>query len=330
MKRISIIIAVAVIILAAVIVLLVMSPGVTDTPVTTGSSTAGTTAKPTQPSSAAGTSLPATTPATVPAVTAPSVSTPVIGANEMIGTLYTRAELDAMDNTRQTFWPDSSEGKRSMRLTAMQRENRDYNVYFMGDKASVAHLTFNCDEEQFTTDSAGEPISYTTIVLNILKNSSVKATFFVSGKFCYNYPQTVQRIIDEGHILGNYGLSSMDLPGLSTEEMAAQITTLHDYVQAEFGYTMKYFRPYNGTFSQRTFAMASSLGYTTILYSAAYTDKSPEAQMNDNQALEKIVEQRHQGMIIRFHAVSPNTIAILSDIIGIIRDEQYRIPLFQP
>ena len=186
MKRIFIIVAVAVIILAAVIVLLVMSPGSTDIPETTGSSAAGTTAKPTQPSSAADTSLPATTPATVPAVTAPSVSTPVIGANEMIGTLYTRAELDAMDNTRQTFWPDSSEGKRSMRLTAMQRENRDYNVYFMGDKASVAHLTFNCDEEQFTTDSAGEPISYTTIVLNILNRSTNIYCFFYFVYFFFD------------------------------------------------------------------------------------------------------------------------------------------------
>ena len=334
MKRIFIIIAVAVIILAAVVVLLVMNPGSTGMPETTGSSDAGTTGNPTQPSSAVSTSLPATvpatTPVTAPAATAPQVTTPVIGANEKIGTLYTRAELDAMDNTLQTFWPDATEGKRPLRITTMQRDNKDHNVHFMGDKASVAYLTFNCDDEQFTTDSAGDPISYTTIVLNILKNSSVKATFFVSGKFCYNYPETVQRIIDEGHILGNYGLSSIELPGLSTEEMAAQITALHDYVQANFGYTMKYFRPYNGTFSQRTFAMANSLGYTTVLYSAAYTDKNLEAQMNDDMALDKIVDQIHQGMVIRFHAVSPNTVAILSDVIGILRDEQYRIPLFKP
>lgn len=335
MKRISIIIAiaaillVAVIVLAAVTLLTAINPGSSNTTastITIGNST--------QPSSTASTSLPATVPTTVPATTpvatAPQVTAPVIGADEKIGTLYTRAELDAMDNTMQTFWPDSSDGKRSLRLTSMQRENRDHKVYFMGDKTSAAYLTFNCDDEQFTLDSAGEPISYTTIVLNILKNSSVKATFFVSGKFCYNYPETVQRIIDEGHILGNYGLSSIDLPGLSTEEMAAQITTLHDYVQTEFGYTMKYFRPYNGTYSERTFAMACSLGYTTILYSAAYTDKSPEAQMNDNIALEKIVEQLHQGMVIRLHPVSHNTLAILSDLIGFIRDEQYRIPLFQP
>lgn len=329
MKRNLIIAIIAIAVLAVALIVLIIALDSPKAPPET--SVSGSTAMsvsstvPTIP-----TTLPETSsPVAKPQATAPEAPVQVIAENEMIGSLYTRGQLDAMDNTLQTFWPAAADGKRPLRITTMQRENRDHNVHFIGDKASAAYLTFNCDDEQFTTDTAGNPISYTSIVLNILKNSSVKATFFVSGKFCYNYPETVQRIINEGHILGNYGMNSIDLPGLTTEEMAAQITSLHNYVQATFGYDMKYFRPYNGTFSQRTFALADSLGYTTLMYSAAYTDKSPEAQMDDDIALDKLVEQLHQGMIIRFHTVSPNTVAILSDVIGILRDEQYRIPLFK-
>ena len=325
MKRYWIIIAIVVAVSAVALVLWTVNPGSSDQPQTSVSSSITSIASSTPPSATA-TPLPTTTP---PATHLP-VTVPTIPENEKVGTLYTRAELDAIDNTRQSFWPDGDDGKRPPINVTAHRVNKKHNAHFIGGNSAIAHFTFNCDDEQFTTDSAGEPISYTSVVLDILKHNSVKATFFVTGKFCQNYPETVQRIIDEGHILGNYGYSSIEMPALSTEEMVAQIVTLHDYVQTRFGYTMKYFRPYNGAYSQRTFALANSLGYTTLLYSAAYIDKNPVPQLNNAAALEKITFQIHNGVIFRLHPVSPNTLAILDDLIGLIRDDYYRISLYQP
>ena len=273
----------------------------------------------------------ATTTGTVPpATTIPSGSVPSIPAGDKVGTLYTRAELDAMDNSRQSFWPNSANGKRPRIAKTEQRAYRDYKVHFMGSDSNVAHLTFNCDDDKLTTDNYGEPISRTALVLNILKYENVKATFFVTGKFCYKYPELVQRIIDEGHSLGNYGYSSVELPGLSTEEMTAEIMVLHNYVQEKFGYTMQYFRPYIGAYSQRTFALATSLGYTTILYSACYADRDPGTQIGSTAALEKLVVQIHNGVIYRLHPISMDTVDIMYDLLDALRGNEYRLSIFKP
>ena len=326
MKRNLIIIVIAVAVLGVALVLWTVHSIPSDEPSTPPESSSIPSASSTPPSSSAAAAT--TGPATQ--ATVPPVSVPTIAADEYVGTLYTRAELDAMDNSRQSFWPSSADGKRPRITKTEQRVYRDYNVQFIGGDSNVAYLTFNCDDDKLTTDTGGESISQTALVLNILKYENVKATFFVTGKFCHNYPELVQRIIDEGHNLGNYGHSSVELPGLSTEMMTAEIMVLHNYVQEKFGYTMKYFRPYIGAYSQRTFALATSLGYATILYSACYADRDPGTQIGSTAALEKLVVQIHNGVIYRLHPISMDTVDIMYDLIDTLRDNEYRLPIFKP
>lgn len=324
MKHNSLLIAIAVTAAAIGLTLTVGCTGPSGTPeafstIPTSEST------PTQPSTAA------TTPETVPLATTPQASVPVISEDEYVGTLYTRSQLDAMDNSRQSLWPGyDHDGKRPFAVTSEQNAYYDYNVHFIGNNYARAHLTFNCGNDPLTTDAEGNTVPHTAVVLDILKNQRIQATFFVTGHFCRTHPDVVQRIIDEGHILGNYGLSSVELPGLSTEEMVAQIMNLHEYVLETFGYTMKHFRPYGGAYSQRTFALASSLGYTSILYSAAYPDMTDASQLNAVQAMEKLTSQIHKGVVIRLHTASLTSVSILEELINTLREEYYSIQLLQP
>lgn len=272
-----------------------------------------------------------TTVATTPPVTVPPVSVPTIAENEYVGTLYTRAQLDAMDNSRQSVWPGySNEGKRPSVVTAEHSKYNEQKAYFIGNNNSLVYLTFNCEDDPLIKDASGNAISHTTLILDTLKYQQIKATFFVTGSFCRTHPEMVQRIIDEGHILGNYGQSAVALPGLSTEEMVAQIMNLHTYVQEQFGYTMQYFRPYGGAYSQRTFALANSLGYTSILYSAAYPDKDDTSTLTISQATEMLTSQIHKGAVFRLHTASSVTVSILKDLIDTLREGYYRISLYQP
>src|SRR5690242_977360 len=54
-----------------------------------------------------------------------------------------------------------------------------------------------------TFDDGPHP-EYTPQILDILKQHSVPATFFVVGQHALANPELVQRIIDEGHDLGNH------------------------------------------------------------------------------------------------------------------------------
>ena len=48
------------------------------------------------------------------------------------------------------------------------------------------------------------PGPYTAGLLDELAARGVKATFFVSGYRAANYPETLKRIVDEGHQLANH------------------------------------------------------------------------------------------------------------------------------
>ena len=70
----------------------------------------------------------------------------------------------------------------------------------MGNKDSKkVYLTF--DE--------GYEAGYTPKILEVLKQNSVKACFFVTAHFVNSHPELVQQMIDEGHIVGNQSPHSL-------------------------------------------------------------------------------------------------------------------------
>jgi hypothetical protein len=68
------------------------------------------------------------------------------------------------------------------------------------------------------------PTEFTPKFLDLLKENKVKATFFCIGKQIEKYPETFQRIIAEGHTIGNHTLSHSNNTGfLSTSKMIEEI-----------------------------------------------------------------------------------------------------------
>ena len=59
----------------------------------------------------------------------------------------------------------------------------------------------------FLTFDDGPSESVTPLILDILKEQNVKATFFVLGRNVENYPEIVKRAFEEGHYIANHGYS---------------------------------------------------------------------------------------------------------------------------
>ncbi|SHE66845.1 polysaccharide deacetylase family protein [Clostridium fallax] len=71
-------------------------------------------------------------------------------------------------------------------------------VYYTNiNNKKIAYLTFDDGPSSIITDQ----------ILDILKNYNIKATFFVLGKNVEYYPKIFNRIIDEGHSVGNHSYS---------------------------------------------------------------------------------------------------------------------------
>jgi len=74
----------------------------------------------------------------------------------------------------------------------------------------------------FTFDGGAEDNAANEI-LDYLKAENVKSTFFLTGRFIQQYPQTVRRIVAEGHEVGNHTLNH---PHLTTYEKNRNHETL--------------------------------------------------------------------------------------------------------
>lgn len=301
-------------------------PGTSEGSASTSDSTNsfGSSAGTTQPSTE-GTSLPTTDTTESTATQA----TQTLPGNELIGTKYTRDQLNAIDSTRRGYGPGIMvKGERPKLVVDLQRKYRKYDVLFISEDTRYAYLTFNCTDEVYTTDENGNQVTTISYILDTLADQRVKAMFFVTLRYCMEHPDTVQRILDDGHSLGNYGSTERELPGLSVDGIAGEITTLHEYVKAQFGYSMKYMRPYKAIFSEQVIAVANSLGYTVIQYSYSYDDGDPNNQPVASLSLQHFKDSLHKGVILRFHSNSTTTVKIVRHIVNFLRDEQYKVNHF--
>ena len=68
---------------------------------------------------------------------------------------------------------------------------------FASDKVKVMYLTF---------DDGPSP-KVTPLILDILKERGIKATFFIVGRYAELYPDLVRRIVDEGHAIALHSYS---------------------------------------------------------------------------------------------------------------------------
>lgn len=193
-----------------------------------------------------------------------------------------------------------------------------YGAYFIGPDNGKIYLTF--DE--------GYENGYTESILNTLKDKRVSAVFFITQPYAKSNPQLVQRMIDEGHIVGNHSTKHPNMTTISLDECKTEIMTLHDYVLQNFGYEMWLFRPPEGAFSEQTLALTHSLGYLNVLWSFAYKDWDVNNQTGYDAALAATTKSPHSGGIYLLHAVSKDNDAILGTFIDTLRAEGYEFSTF--
>lgn len=181
------------------------------------------------------------------------------------------------------------------------------------------------DKFVYLTFDMGYEAGYTEKILNILKGNDVKAAFFITGHYLNSASELVERMIKEGHTVGNHTVNHHSMPDLEDEKLKDEITKLHTAVYEKFGYEMKYLRPPKGEYSQRTLAIAKSLGYTNVMWSFAYDDWDEQKQGREEYAKEKILSNMHNGCVILLHATSKDNCNILDEVIKEIKNMGYQL-----
>lgn len=95
------------------------------------------------------------------------------------------------------------------RLAAIQkRTEQTSNPFTEEQKDNILHIYRSTGEKRvFLTFDDGPSQSVTPLILDLLKQENIKATFFVLGNNVRNNPDLVKREFDEGHYIANHGYS---------------------------------------------------------------------------------------------------------------------------
>ncbi len=192
-------------------------------------------------------------------------------------------------------------------------------IYRKNTDQKVTYLTFDC----------GYEYGYTASILDTLKEKNVKAVFFVAGDFV-NDPANkdlLLRMYNEGHVIGSHTDHHKVMPTLSDGEFILELNELQRKVNDMLGveYQIHFYRPPQGSCSERDLYLARKMDITTVFWSYAYGDYDTQNQMEVPLALEKAEKGLHDGCVYLLHAVSSTNAAMLGDLIDFIQGQGYEI-----
>lgn len=183
-----------------------------------------------------------------------------------------------------------------------------YNGAYIGDTSEkVLYLTFD----------AGYENGCTAEILDVLKKHEVPAAFFLVGNYLQQNSDLVQRMVSEGHIVGNHTMHHPDMSKISDlESFRKELEDLEALYREITGEEMpKYYRPPQGTYSEENLRMAKELGYRTVFWSLAYVDWNNDSQPTAEYAFSKLIPRTHNGAVVLLHSTSTTNAQILDELL---------------
>lgn len=240
----------------------------------------------------------------------------IINSTQNLQTVQTSSEsISSLSNKKIEWGIKRNDNHMQPDLGSTNKKILDeYKGIAMGNSESKkVYLTF--DE--------GYEAGYTEKILETLKQNEVKATFFITAHYVNSQPDLVEKMIEEGHIIGNHTVNHKSMPSLNLEEIKKEVMDLHTSIYERFGYEMKYIRPPKGEYSEKTVAYCNSLGYTTVMWSFAYDDWDENKQGREEYAKKKILDNIHNGAVILLHGNSKDNTNVLDTCIKEIKKMGY-------
>lgn len=185
---------------------------------------------------------------------------------------------------------------------------KKYNAYYADiTENKVIYLTFDAGFENGNTPA----------ILDALKKHRIPAAFFVVGTYIETYPDLINRMVQEGHIVGNHTYHHPDMSQIATKESFEQeLRDVENAYQNVTGKEMrKFYRPPQGKYSESNLRMANELGYQTFFWSLAYVDWYENEQPTKEEAFEKLLGRIHPGAIVLLHSTSRTNAEILDELL---------------
>ena len=198
------------------------------------------------------------------------------------------------------------------------------------NQGKVAYLTFD----------DGPDDKNTPMILDILKNYGIKATFYVCGNMVETYPEVLKRIYVEGHAIGNHSYNHVYKELYpSTENFLRQINQTDEAIKSIIGVRPLIIRTPGGRAGMWTAdyePLMTACGYVehdwnVSVEDATYKRPTPQDMIRfvDEQTNKPL---KDDAAIILMHSNKgkENTAAALPGIIKVLVDKGYKFGVVTP
>lgn len=175
---------------------------------------------------------------------------------------------------------------------------------------------FSFSDFVYLTFDDGPNPSITPFVLDTLKVSGSKATFFCVGDNVRKYPELYQRILDEGHRVGNHTMYHNNASKTDFDTYIASFLEAEKYIQSNL------FRPPYGRLDYRKIK-AISQSKKIIMWSWLSYDFDKSVSIE--KILQKAKKQIKAGDILVLHdneKVKERMVDLLPKLLEIIKSKQ--------
>lgn len=206
------------------------------------------------------------------------------------------------------------------------------------EKDRITHIYKSTGEKRvFLTFDDGPSTTVTPLILDLLKQENIKATFFTLGTNVNNYPDLVKREFDEGHYVANHGYTHKYATVYASPEATLdEYNYTEDAIRNALGistYTSRLFRfpggsngGYYNEAKQNSKALLHENGIMHLDWNALSQDA---AGANTKEALLQNVKDTigdKDSVVILMHDSSDKilTYEMLPDLISYLREKGYK------
>lgn len=157
-----------------------------------------------------------------------------------------------------------------------------------------------------TYDDGPDP-RLTPHLLDALAVYGMRATFFVVGRQIAGSGHLLNRMVNEGHMIGNHSWSHVNMQNLSLDQILTEIDHANDAIASHVGFTPPIFRPPYGALPPgASKAITQARGMSTVLWTLDTNDwRDPGA----DEVARRVVTMTRPGSVVLMHDVHAGTVA---------------------
>ncbi|WP_433779676.1 polysaccharide deacetylase family protein [Flavobacterium anhuiense] len=167
------------------------------------------------------------------------------------------------------------------------------------------------------------PSIYTLDVLALLKKYNAKATFFCIGKNIETHPEILQKVISEGHLVGNHSYSHskfFDFYNAKkiTEEIKRTDTLLEKFTSRK----INFFRPPYGVTTPSIRRALKVTGHKTI----GWNIRSLDGGTKDQELIfNRLIKHISPGGIVLLHDTGEHSVLVLEQFLQFLQQNNYQV-----